>query len=479
MTTPIAGSQLALSQGLMADIQDASAFWALGRRDAVFNRFLEAARFVNPHEGTLIELSRPDHVHYHDLRVGDRVYPAARVQDENLLADLGRSLGFGGLDYKGGIRFHEAVSIGKILELGLEMTLKNAVIAPEEVLFDGAFRLFMGGGKGGIRVNPKDLSSADLVALTEGFGRAFAPHLAGEKSVPRDVPAPDVNTNGRLMKLLTDAYSRFAGQEFWSVYTGKLLQDGGIEGRDEATARGGFIVLDWLLKQETGLENPFAGRTFVIDGFGNAGTFMAKIVADHGGRVVGFSDSRGAVVAQGDDHYFTSQQIDQFIRWKGEETRDQNRFDRNFSKKDLLALDANVLVLAAVDLTLRADNADRVRARYVIELGNGMTDIDADQILNAKGVTLIPDILANAGGVMVSGYEFLQGREWEMNREAERQGWARQKVLELMTEQLIAAARSVYALSREHGISLRTAADAKALRTLDRAYRATRLGEAA
>lgn len=467
---------------MIASLSAQSAYFQAGRREAVFERFLDVARYVQPDDRTLRALSSPNHVHFHLLQVGDRVFPAARIQDENVLAEYGRLLGYRGLDYKGGIRFHPDVTIGKNMELAFEMTLKNAVIAPS---FDPAdsmeagVRLFMGGGKGTVRVDPATLSDAELVAVAAEYGRAFAPHLAGRNWDPIDVPAPDVNTNGRLMQILTTEYSRQAGRPVWSVYTGKRIEDGGIYVRDEATARGGFIVLEWLLQKTLNLQgNPFEFRTFVIDGFGNAGGFMAQIVMQNGGRVLAFSDSRGAVKAERPEG-FTGEEIANFLALKDEERKQRTRlFDRNLDPKDLLAMEADVLVLAAPDLTLTGDNADKVRAKYVVELGNGVTNTDADRVLQDKGVILLPDILANAGGVMVSGYEYLQGQEWEkLPQAAARSWWPREYVMKLLTQQITAAAAAVYGLSVQHEISLRRAADAKALKTLDRAYRVVRLGQ--
>ena len=456
-----------------------------GRRADVFQRVLQIASLVNPSEGTLASLEGPDEYQHHQLRVGDRVFDASRVHDNSVLAEFGRLLGFHGLNYKGGVRFHEGASFGKNRELAFEMTLKLAVASPSfdaaDAIETGAW-IAMGGGKGVIQGDPTALAEDEVDRVMSEYGRAFAPFLAGPNAggswVPVDVPAPDVNTNGRHMKILVDRYSAAAGRQFWSPYTGKRIADGGIEGRDEATARGGFIVLQDILRSKEDVDgNPFQGRTFAIDGFGNAGTFMARLVTERGGRVMAFSDSKGAI--RSGEEGFSAAGIERLIEQKDEEKRQRTRIvDRNLSKEDLLALPVDVLVLASPDLTLTEKNADRVRAKYIIELGNGMTDAPADQILNGKGVTLIPDVLANAGGVISSGLEFLQGREWETAPDGTpRVGWTYDRALRLLTHQITAASQAVYALALQHGLSLRSAADAKALRTLDRAYRVVRLGE--
>ncbi|HSA59406.1 MAG TPA: Glu/Leu/Phe/Val dehydrogenase [bacterium] len=472
----------AVSPALAANLAAQSSYFQPGRRGAVFERFLAVAPLVSPHDQTLLSLSAPNHVYAHLLRIGDRVFPAARIQDENVLAEYGRLLGYRGLDYKGGIRFHPDVTLGKNKELAFEMTLKNAVVAPSfdpaDAMEAGA-RLFMGGGKGTVRVDPSTLTDQELVQLAAEYGRTFASHLAGPDWHPIDVPAPDVNTIGRYMQIMTDEYSRQAGRRVWSVFTGKRIEDGGIYVRDEATARGGFIVLEWLLRETLKIDgNPFEGRTFAIDGFGNAGSFMAQIVTSRGGRVLAFSDSRGGLRSKNPEG-FTADEIGNFLALKEEERKQRTRlFDRNLDPKDLLAMDADVLVLAAPDLTLTGSNADRVRAKYIVELGNGVTNTEADKILQEKGVILLPDILANAGGVMVSGYEYLQGREWErLAPNAPRHWWTRDYVMGLLSQQMTAAAAAVYGLAVQHSIALRTAADAKALKTLDRAYRVVRLGE--
>jgi glutamate dehydrogenase/leucine dehydrogenase len=374
-----------------------------GRRSAVFQRLLQIAPLVNPAEGTLGSLERADEYQHHQIRLGDRLFDASRVHDNNVLAQFARLLGYRGLDYKGGIRFDEGATFGKNRELAFEMTLKLAVSAPSFDPADSMERgaiIAMGGGKGVIQVDPSTLSTAEVDHLTSEYGRLFAPFLAGPNAVgswePIDVPAPDVNTGGHHMKILLDRYSEAAGRQFWSVYTGKRIPDGGIAGRDEATARGGFIVLQDILRRKEGIEgNPFQGRTFAIDGFGNAGTFMARIVTQHGGRVIAFSDSKGAIRA-GEDG-FSVEELERLIDRKTEEKMQRTRLlDRNLSKEDLLALPVDVLVLAATNLTLTEKNAESVRAKYLIELGNGMTDAAADEILNARGATLIPD---GAGGL--------------------------------------------------------------------------------
>lgn len=481
-------SEFALSTAAQANIASLNAYLtAPGRRDAVFARLLEAAPLVGPDEATLVGLSSPRNVYFHRIVVGDQIFPAARIQDNNILAEAARLLGYNGLDHKGGIRYHPDVTKARNAELAFEMDIKLAVTAPSfdpADVMEAAARLFQGGGKGTMRIDPRVVGAEVLANATSEYGRLFAPHLAGPNWDPIDVPAPDVNTGGREMKILLDRYSEAAGRQMWSTYTGKRIEDGGIEGRDEATARGGVIVLERILRADLNITegDPFAGRTFVIDGFGNAGSFMAKIALQRGGRVLAFSDSVGAVKAPRPEG-FTLAEIEELLRLKEEEKKQGKGvrlFERTLDRQDMLALQTDVLVLAAPDLTLTAENADRVQAKYALELGNGMTDEAADRILEAKGTKVVPDVLANAGGVIVSGYEYLQGREWErLPAGAPRIGWTYDRVLGLLTLQIGAAADAVYALSRQHSISLRRSADAKALRTLDQAYRIVRKGGAA
>ena len=453
-----------------------------GRRQAVFDRVIRAAPLVSPTDRTLNVLAQPQHVFQEAIRLGDRTLMAARVQDNDVLARYGARLGMPGLSHKGGLRFHETVTAAKLQELGFEMTLKNAVIAPDDVDFETGARLYMGGGKGGVRVNPKDLSIAELIDLTSAAGRFLAPPLFDGETII-DCPAPDVNTGGLHMRVLLDEARAFTRRpNLAAVYTGKRLEDGGIAVRDEATARGGFIVLGCLLKHMKGEEGRFKNMRVAIDGFGNAGTFMARILAGAGARVMAFSDSQGAVAAE-DESGFSPAQIESYIRLKEAEARQKRSlFERNarMSREQLLAADVDLLVLASPNMTLTDQNAAAVRAKFVLESGNGMTSSEADTILFANRVIVIPDILANAGGVMVSGYEYLQGLEMEAaaNAGQPRVWWVPPRVIALMEEQMVKAAQAVNRIAADKNVPLRTATDARALTVLDRAVRVVHLGEA-
>ena len=285
------------------------------------------------------------------------------------------------------------------------------------------------------------------------------------------------------MRVLLDEARAFTRRpNLAAVYTGKRLEDGGIAVRDEATARGGFIVLGCLLKHMKGEEGRFKNMRVAIDGFGNAGTFMARILAGAGARVMAFSDSQGAVAAE-DESGFSPAQIESYIRLKEAEARQKRSlFERNarMSREQLLAADVDLLVLASPNMTLTDQNAAAVRAKFVLESGNGMTSSEADTILFANRVIVIPDILANAGGVMVSGYEYLQGLEMEAaaNAGQPRVWWVPPRVIALMEEQMVKAAQAVNRIAADKNVPLRTATDARALTVLDRAVRVVHLGEA-
>ncbi|MBV8083396.1 MAG: Glu/Leu/Phe/Val dehydrogenase [Chloroflexi bacterium] len=286
---------------------------------------------------------------------------------------------------KGGLRFDTAVNIDEVRALAMWMTWKCAVVG-----------IPFGGAKGGVVCDPKTMSLGELERLT----RRFATEISVLMSPDRDIPAPDVNTNPQIMAWIMDTYSMHAGHSVTGVVTGKPLSVGGSEGRMDATGRGVVYVIEEALRRAgTSLE----GATAVVQGFGNVGSVTAKLLAESGAKVIAVSDINGGVYnPKGID-------IRHLMLHKQERgTLADFKDSDNLTNAELLELSCDVLVPAAYENQITALNAPRMRAKWVAEGANGPTTPDADRILRDRGVTIIPDILCNAGGVTVSYFEWVQ-----------------------------------------------------------------------
>ena len=328
---------------------------------------------------------------------------------------------------KGGIRYHQDVSLDEVKALAMWMTWKCAVVG-----------IPYGGGKGGVVVDPKKLSRKELEALTRRFTTEISVLIGPE----RDIPAPDVNTNAQVMAWMMDTYSMHQGYTIPGVVTGKPISLGGSEGRNEATARGCvFTVVD--AARHLGMD--LATATVVVQGFGNAGSIAAKLMQDEGSTVIGVSDTGGAITkADGLD-------IDRVVAWKKEHgTVVGFPGSTTISNAELLELPCDVLIPAALENQITARNAERIRARIIAEAANGPTTPDADDILYKKGVFLIPDILANAGGVTVSYFEWVQ----DLNRDHWSEAVVNAKLKEIMDRSFA----EVIEMARREEVNMRTAA---------------------
>jgi glutamate dehydrogenase/leucine dehydrogenase len=339
---------------------------------------------------------------------------------------------------KGGIRFHQMVSREEAIALSMWMSLKTAVLD-----------LPLGGGKGGIVVDPKSLSKRELERLSRAYVRAFRHDLGPNL----DVPAPDVNTNGEIMAWMTDEYEKLAGQSAPGTFTGKPLSIGGSLGRDRATALGGFIALERYFER---IGESMAGKTAAIQGSGNAGLIMAGLLSAAGVRVVAVSDSREAI------SFDTGLDIAAVSGLKSARgPLSSYPGARTLSNEALLELPVDILVPAAVENQIRSDNADRIVARLVVELANGPTTPEADASLAARGIRVIPDILANAGGVTVSYFEQVQN--------AMNYYWTREEAETRLRDRMIASFDAVYDRATAAGVPMRDAAVAIALERIARA----------
>lgn len=289
---------------------------------------------------------------------------------------------------KGGIRYHPAVNLDEVKALAAWMTWKCAVVG-----------IPYGGAKGGIRCDPKKLSRNELTRMTRRYTVGILPLLGPEK----DIPAPDMNTNAETMGWIMDTFSMFKGYSVPGVVTGKPVNIGGSLGRREATGRGVTDVTNELLKR---INRRPAETTVAVQGFGNVGSVAATQLAANGYKVVAVSDSSGGIYC---DRGVNLEAVSEFARVHGDGYMCSCSTDGDkITNDELLALDVDILVPAALESQIRGDNADAVRARYIVEAANGPTTPEADRILRDKGVTLVPDILANAGGVVVSYFEWVQ-----------------------------------------------------------------------
>ncbi len=340
--------------------------------------------------------------------------------------------------YKGGLRFHPEVDEDEVKALSFWMTIKNALI---DVPF--------GGGKGGISVDPHQLSPAEVERLTRSFTRQLADYIGPNV----DVPAPDVNTTPQIMAWIADEYGDKA------VVTGKAIDDGGSEGREEATGLGGVIALLSLL--ECRRENPL-GKTIAIQGFGNVGQWAAHFCVKRGIKVVALADSRGALYAP--DGFTQIIELAKAKKQYGslQEAAEKLKINASpISEKELFELSVDVIAPSALDNVITDENTSRIKASYVLELANGPTTPEADTLLQKAGKIVIPDVLANSGGVLVSYYEWYQNRNNE--------SWSKQQVFEKLELQMSRTVRAVYELQQQKNITLRQAAYIVALQRLEAA----------
>lgn len=333
---------------------------------------------------------------------------------------------------KGGIRFHENVSISEVRALAMWMTWKCSVVG-----------LPFGGAKGGVEVNPKLLSRNELQNLTRRYTTEIQPIIGPNK----DIPAPDVNTNPQIMAWLMDTYSMNMGYSVPGITTGKPLALGGSEGRGEATGRGCVFVLEEAARKfDVALDKSVT----VIQGFGNAGSTTARCMAEIGSRVVAVSDSRGGI--------YNPAGLD-LEAVEAHKARTGSVIDfreaEAVTNEEILELDCDVLVPAALEGQIHEDNADRIKARLIAEAANGPTSPEADAILYDKGVVVLPDILANAGGVTVSYFEWVQALQ--------AFPWTGDQVNERLKEIMQRSFHNVVGTSEKYNVHMRTGALAWAI----------------
>ncbi len=355
-------------------------------------------------------------------------HKAYRVQHKNLLGP-----------YKGGIRFHPDVNLDEVKALATLMSLKTSAVG-----------LPLGGGKGGVAINPKGMSPSQLEELSRKYVQHLHPHIGPDK----DVPAPDVNTNATIIDWMVDEYELQTGDKSHASFTGKSIKNGGSAGRDAATGRGGVIVLRELLKH-MGKQDEII--TMGVQGFGNVGSFFGVVAEKEqpNWRLTAATDSSGGPFKAGG---LSADEVDKFKKNTGPLKDYQTLEAKTISNDDLISLDVDVLVLAALGDVITKDNMDQVKAKMILELANGPVSEVAYEHLIQRGVIIIPDVLANAGGVIVSYLEWLQ------NKNEER--WDETKVNKQLDKYLVQATEAVYTYAEKEKISLKEAAFAIAIRRI-------------
>jgi len=328
---------------------------------------------------------------------------------------------------KGGIRYHPSVTLNEVKALAMWMTWKTAVV-----------NLPYGGAKGGVVCDPKKMSEKELEKLTRRYIVAILDVIGPYK----DVPAPDINTNPKVMAWIMDTYSMYHGYAIPEVVTGKPLSVGGIAGRLEATGRGVIIVLRETLKE---LNMNSSNIKIAIQGFGNVGSHAALTAKELGYKVVAVSDVEGGVY---NPDGLEPEKVLEYSRKTGSVVGYPEA--KTITNEELLALDVDVLIPAAIEGTIHRKNADNINAKIIIEGANGPVTPEADRILNEKGVVIVPDILANAGGVIVSYLEW--------NQNLHREIWTLEEVRAKLMARMTTAFNEVYSVFKEKEVTMREAA---------------------
>lgn len=360
--------------------------------------------------------------------------------------------------FKGGIRYGTEVDMDEVRALATWMTFKCACAG-----------IPLGGGKGGVIVDSKKLSEGEKERVTRGYARAIAPVIGPHT----DVPAPDMYTNAKIMDWVADEYKKYLEERgedtanYLATVTGKSLENGGSKGRGTATAQGGAFIIEQLARERD--LDPSETRV-VVQGFGNAGAHVAHILHNMGYRIVAVSDSSGGLFCPGDLHPETA------IACKAEKGKigecgiagdmyhaSSGDACKKVSNEELLALECDILVLSAKENEIRKDNANNVKAKIVIELANGPITPEADDILESKGIVIVPDILANSGGVTVSCFE------WQQNLSGE--SWSEEEVLTKLQDIIVPAYLLVSELKSRYNVSYRTAAFISAMIRLEEAMK--------
>ncbi len=409
--------------------------------DSALERLNLAAKAIDLDKDLLNILSNPQRILEVNLSLkkdsGElQMIKGYRVQYNNFLGP-----------YKGGLRYHPDVDMDEVKTLAFLMMVKNALVGVP-----------FGGGKGGLQIDPKKYSEKELERLTRQFTRELSPNIGPEI----DVPAPDMNTNSKIMDWISDEYSKISGKKISAVVTGKSVKNGGSMGREGATGMGGFFVLEQLIKK-LGMKKPLS---VAIQGFGNVGSNIAAILHDNGYRIVALSDIKGGIY----DAKEVGFNIDLVRVCRLEKGMLAGCYcigsvcdlapknDGVITNEELLELPVDILIPAAMENVITEKNAKNIRAKIVLEMANGPTTAEADNILNKKGIIIVPDVLANSGGVTVSYFEWYQNIHEE--------SWSLEKVNDKLKEKMEKAFEEIWIIHKEKKVTLRIAAFILALKRL-------------
>jgi len=356
-----------------------------------------------------------------------QVFEGYRVQHSNIRGP-----------FKGGIRFHQDCNLNEVKALATWMSLKCAVV-----------NIPYGGAKGGVRVDPNNLSQRELRKLTRRYAFAIEPLIGADT----DIPAPDVNTNSQTMAWILDTYSMLKGKPCPGVVTGKPLELGGSKGRNSATGRGVAISAKLILERDG---KQLTDVSVAISGMGNVGGNAARILFHRGSKIVALSDVSGGIYCE---NGLDADEISEFLETKGKQLKDyQKEGVRHISHEAVLTCKCDVLIPAALENQINAENAEKLQCSYIIEGANGPTSVAADALLEERGIVLVPDIFANSGGVIVSYFEWVQNIQILT--------WNRDQVNKTLEKIMSAAFIEILEESRQSRCSLRMAAYIIALKRL-------------
>ncbi len=407
---------------------------------AAFQYFKEnlykSAQLIGLAEGELKAFEKPDRILRATLTIpldagGTATFPAYRVQFNNARGP-----------YKGGIRFHPGADEDEVSALAAMMAVKCAVVG-----------IPLGGAKGGVAVDPKKLSQKEIHELSRAYVRAFAEHLGPHM----DIPAPDVYTTPEIMAVMLDEYEHIVGRSLPAMITGKPLAVGGSAGRDTATADGAIAVLAAVLEERS---FDVSKVSAAVQGAGNAGAQAARLLQTMGAKVIALADSKGTLIHQGGlDIATVLAEKEQSGSVLASARGDAHGADA----AAVLTAAADILVPAALEEQITGANAAAVQAGIILEIANGPVTPEADEYLQAQGVTVIPDVLANAGGVTVSYFEWIQGNTGER--------WSHADVETKLQARMRSAHREVAGFAHEYGVTLRQAAYALALTRISEAMK--------
>ncbi|HAB28127.1 MAG TPA: glutamate dehydrogenase [Xanthomarina gelatinilytica] len=409
-----------------------------GMLENVMKQFNAAAELVdlNPNIKKILEVTNNELIIHFPVRMdnGDvEVFKGYRVQHNNALGP-----------YKGGLRYHPTIDIDSVKALAMWMTWKTSLAG-----------LPYGGAKGGIQIDPAKYSKGELERITRRFTYALGENIGPE----HDIPAPDVNTNDQTMAWIADTYmstkSTSERSKNQHVVTGKPVGSGGLEGRDRATGYGVFLTIKfWAEKNNESLK----GKTFIVQGFGNVGYWASHFLEKEGAKMVGVQDAFGSLQNK---EGITVEDLFNYGKANNGSIVGFPEADA-LDGKEFFGLDCDICIPAALGNQITKENAHSIKATLIAEGANGPTDVEGEKILLERGITIIPDIMCNSGGVIGSYFEWLQNRNGEL--------WQMDEILEKLEKKLRSTFKKVSAYSEEKEIDMRTAAFAIAIERIEKAY---------